>query len=400
MATLLTIDPPTTRARQQDHGFALFRLGFRPFYLLAAILAAVSVPLWVAMLRGWVAAPAGTGAMLWHAHEMVYGFALAVITGFVFTAARTWTGLDTPAGRQLIVRVCLWLAARILFAAGLLDLAIAVELAFLVSVGLPVARILIKTSSRRNYFLLAMLAAFAVADVLFWAALKGWLAIAPVSLIHFGVYLVATLIIVIGGRVTPSFTANASPGLRPWRSKRLDIAALVVSASAFVSLLASREGVMTAALCLTAALLHAVRLAGWNGWAARRNPMLWILHASYAWLAIGFFLAAAAAMGWVMPQLALHALSTGLIGGMIMGMITRTALGHTGRALRAGRAEVAMFVLIQLAALVRVLPAIFWPGGYLEFVAASAVLWSLAFFLYAVVYAPRLAQPRVDGRAG
>ncbi|MFM2400127.1 MAG: hypothetical protein RL341_2284 [Pseudomonadota bacterium] len=400
MATLLTIDPPTTQVRRQEQGFALFRLGFRPFYLLAAILAAVSVPLWVAMLRGWVGAPPATGAMLWHAHEMVYGFALAVITGFVFTAARTWTGLDTPLGRQLVVRVCLWLAARVLFAVGWLDLAIAVELIFLASVGIPVARVLIKTASRRNYFLLAMLSAFAIADLVFWAALKGWLAIAPASVIHFGVYLVATLIIVIGGRVTPSFTANVLPGLRQWRSKRLDIAALAVSTSAFVSMLVSREGAIAAALCLSAALLQAIRLAGWNGWAARRQPMLWILHASYAWLAIGFLLAAAAAVGWVMPQLSLHALSTGLIGGMIMGMITRTALGHTGRALRAGRAEVAMFVLIQLAAVVRVFPAIVWPGGYLEFVAASAVLWSLAFLLYVAVYAPRLAQPRVDGRAG
>ncbi len=208
------------------------------------------------------------------------------------------------------------------------------------------------------------------------------------------------LITVIGGRVIPSFTASALPGVWQWRNERLDQVAFVMTATAFVAYLFSASGKLTALIWLAAAVLQTMRLIGWNPWATRGNPMLWILHLAYAWLPLALLLGALAAAGAIPPMTVMHALTVGTIGGMIVGMITRTAIGHTGRPMRAASAEVAMFILIQLAAIARVVLPLLWPARSADFTLLSGACWSATFALYVVVYLPRLARARVDGRAG
>ncbi len=383
-----------------DTNFALWSLGFRPFYLLAAAFAAFAVPAWLFFYSGHDRATS-LPPMLWHAHEMVFGFAVAVVTGFLFTAARNWTGLATPSGGRLAGFCALWLAARIAYLADALVLALAIELAFLSLVAIALLSVLVRARSRRNYFVGVLFIALAVADLVFYGAASGSIGAPGVAAAsRIGLYLIATLTIVIGGRVIPMFTANAIRGVRQFRLLWLERFALAAVVFAFALDLAGVGGVALALVASVAAIAQAVRLAGWGPLATWRNPLVWILHASSAWLAIALALMAAAALGLVPASLVAHALGVGLIGGLIIGMITRTALGHTGRVLVAGRAETAMYALVQLAALVRVFGPTIAPSQAMPLLTLSATMWSAAFVLYIVVYWPRLSRSRVDGREG
>lgn len=397
---LLQIDNPAS-PQSGAGAFALWRLGFRPFYLLGALFAALGVPLWVAVFAGAVALPQGLPARTWHAHEMVFGFALAIVAGFLFTAVRNWTNQPTPTGAHLASLCALWLAARIAFVAGAPGLGILIELAFLVLVAVALLRPLLRARNRRNYFVGLLFAVLAGADLLFWAAGQGVIGgVDPDTVVRFGLYLVAMLTFVIGGRVIPMFTANAVRGVRQFKDARLDRAAIGASVIAFALELAGVSGAGLAAVAAVAALLHATRLAGWGPQGTLGKPILWILHASYAWAALGFALMAAGALGWVPRTLSVHAFAVGLVGGLIIGMITRTALGHTGRMLIAGRSETAMYALVQLAALLRVFGPLVAPGQTLRLIEVSSVLWAAAFLLYLAVYWPRLSRARIDGRDG
>lgn len=397
---LLQIENPAPKVAGAG-AFALWRLGFRPFYLLGALFAALGIPLWVAVFAGAASLPQGLPAQTWHSHEMVFGFALAIIAGFLFTAVRNWTNQPTPTGAHLAALAALWMAARIAFVAGAPGLGLLIELAFLLLVAIGLLRPLLRSRNRRNYFVGVLFAVLAVADLLFWAASQGQAGgLSPDTVVRFGLYLVATLTFVIGGRVIPMFTANGAPGVRQFRYARLDQAAIAVSVLAFALELSGASGALLALVAITAAVLQAIRLAGWGPQGTLRKPILWILHASYGWAAVGFALMAAAALGLVPRTLSVHAFSVGLVGGLIIGMITRTALGHTGRMLIAGRSETAMYAMVQLAALLRVFGPLVAPGQTLRFIEVSSVLWAAAFLLYLVVYWPRLTRPRIDGRDG
>ena len=378
---------------------ALFNLGFRPFYLLAALFAALAVPAWVAELagHGW---PAGyLEGLIWHQHEMVFGFALAVITGFLLTAGRLWTGLPTPAGLPLALLAGHWIAARVLVVTGPGWLGALVDGAFPFVVATVLGRVIVASGNVRNYFVPLLLAALGLVNACFHLSALGLIE-APASLAtQGGLYLVVLLLIVMAGRVVPSFTASALPLAKLRRSAALDYAALALSALAFACALAEVDGWLGASPAFAAAALHAVRQSGWAPLATRARPILWILHLSQAWIPVGFVLLGLAALGLVIGAAPLHAFAVGALSGTIIGMITRTALGHTGRPLAAGRAEVAAYVLVQAAAVARVAAALVLTA-YMPLVYLSATLWSAAFLTYFVAYAPRLASPRVDGRPG
>jgi uncharacterized protein involved in response to NO len=398
---LIQIERPGRKGDQQDALPAIWRLGFRPFYLLGAIFAALAVPFWIALVAGVVAAPWGLDAYRWHQHEMVFGFALAIVTGFLFTAVRNWTGLATPRGWRLAGLCALWVAARAAWFAGSLPAALVIETAFLLACAWALLAVLVRARNRRNYFVGALYLVLVAADWAFAGAGHGALgAVTPDHALRFALYLVVVLTLVIGGRVIPGFTANTvRGGLAQWRDPRLDRAAIGFGVAAFAAELLGLAW-PAAALAAVASLLHAVRLWGWRPLAARGKPLLWILHLSYAWIAVGFALLAAASLGVVGRSLALHAFTVGTIGGLIIGMITRTALGHTGRVLAVGGREVAMYSLVQAAAALRVVVPLAAPAATLASEVASAVLWSAAFALYAIVYGPWLARPRVDGQPG
>jgi len=376
---------------------ALFALGFRPFYLLAAAFAAVSVPLWVAAQAGWPV-PARVD-MLWHMHEMVYGFAVAVIVGFLYTAGYNWTRLWTPRGWRLAAIAGVWLAGRAAMLAAPPLAAAAVDAIFLPLAALPLYRVLKQSGNRRNMFLVALLGLLALSNLLYHAATLGWLPLDPLAPVHAAIVLIVAIEAVIGGRVIPMFTANGAPGTRPVQDARVDRTALFLTVLAGAAWTAGLAAPFTAALAMAAAVAQALRLAGWKPWRTLRNPLLWILHLSYAWIPLGFLALALAQYGIVTPSAALHLLTVGSLAGLVIGMITRTALGHTGRPLKAGRAETLMYVLAQGAVLARFAAALA-PAARMPWLVLATVCWSGCFLAYLAVYLPRLVAPRPDGREG
>ncbi|MDT3679218.1 MAG: NnrS family protein [Burkholderiaceae bacterium] len=388
---------PTLPQRSRN---ALFRLAFRPFYLLAALWAALAVPLWIAQYAGLLPAPLAYPAMLWHAHEMTFGFALAVIVGFLLTAVRAWTGLPTPTGAPLAALAALWVAARVFNYTGPSGMAMLLDAAFIVASMLAIGVVLLKARNHRNLFVLAVLTAFLVANSMFHLAVAGRIDVSPLKAVRFFVFVIVVLTCVIGGRVIPTFTANALRGVRQWRDRRLDWASLALTVLALLLALLPVSAGIIAVACAVAAALQVARLAGWNPWATRGTPILWILHVSYAWIPIGLVLLALGALGVVPESAGLHALTIGAIGGLIIGMITRTALGHTARPLKAERIETTAYVLVQLAVLLRLAPLLVPALPYLPWTTAAASAWSLAFAVYLLKYVGVLTSPRLDGRDG
>ena len=382
--------------------FALFDLGFRPFYLLAALLATLNVPLWVAQWHGMVPQAANLAGMAWHAHEMVFGFAAAVITGFLFTAARNWTGLPTPTGRSLAALAALWVAGRVAMLAGPGLLAAIVDGAFLPLVALSLWFPL-KRSGNRNLFFVGLLLLFAVANLLFHLSRLGVTSLLPTGPAQGALFLVVIIVSVMSGRVTPSFTQNAIRSARIRRVKGLDAAAIGALAATLVAQLSGAPAWLLAPLALVAAALPALRLALWDPLSTLRSPILWILHLSYAWIPIGLLLLALSAMNTdigVAPALFIHALGAGAVGGTIIGMITRTARGHSGRPLQVGRAETAAYLLVHIGAAIRVFGPLAGPAHYGILLVAAGAAWSTAFLIYLIVYWPMLAWSRREGGAG
>lgn len=380
---------------------ALFALGFRPFYLLAAAFAALSAPLWIAAQAGW--RPPVRIDMLWHMHEMVFGFAVAVVVGFLYTAGYNWTGLWTPRGWRLAAIAGIWIAGRAAMLAAPLPLAAAIDLAFLPVAALPLYRVLKQSGKRRNMFMVVLLGLLALADAAYHGAVLGWLRIDPVGPVHAAIMLIVVIEVVIGGRVIPMFTRNAVPGSQPVQDARRDQYALVLTVLAGAAWAGGLPAPLTASLALFAAAGQAARLLGWQPWRSWRNPLLWILHLSYAWIPLGFVLLALAQYGpqygLVSQSAALHVLTVGALAGLVIGMITRTSLGHTGRPLKAGRGECLMFVLVQAAVVLRFAAAVL-PSWRMPCLVLATMCWSTAFLAYLAVYVPYLSAPRADGREG
>lgn len=308
-------------------GWPLFRLGFRPFYLGAAAFALFAVPYWIAGLLGWVALPSTMPPLLWHAHEMLYGFAVAVIVGFLLTAGKAWTGLATPRGATLAAMAGLWLAARLAAVGAPYAVYALLDVALLPWVAFVLVRVLLKAGNRRNLPLGAMLLLLATANLGFHAAVMGWLAFDPMRALHAGLALVVMIECVIGGRVIPAFTMSALPGRKlqvPLWLERSTLAATALSLASWVLLPANP---LTAAGFALAALLHAARWWHWQPWRTGARAIQWVLHAAYAWVPVGFMLLAWAhfpdLLGGVAASAGIHALAVGATGGIIIGMVTR-----------------------------------------------------------------------------
>lgn len=393
---LIRLDEPTTK-RIPPNTFSLWALGFRPFYLLAALLAAIAVPVWAVAYSGAIELP--IPGIWWHAHEMIFGFAVAVIIGFLYTAAGNWTGLPTPTGKPLAVLAAVWLAGRLAMAFGSGMWVAIIDLAFLPVAAGMLLRVLVKGKSKRNYFVGALPALLAVANLVFHLAVLEVIAADPLMAMHFALGLVVVLETVVGGRVIPMFTFNAIRGVKQWRSKRVDWAAAIATGIALL-LWALGVGGWAGVVSLIAAVLQAVRLGGWNPWATRRTPILWVLHLAYLWIPLGLALIGLTQFGVLPRSSGIHALAIGATGGLIIGMMTRTALGHTGRMLVVGPIETAAYALVLIAALVRVVTVGFIPAAQMGGVHAAATLWSLGFLLYLWRYTPFLMRARLDGKAG
>ena len=378
---------------------AVWALGFRPFYLAASIFAALSVPIW-ALAYGGVIAPGALHGTVWHAHEMIFGFALAVVAGFLFTAVRNWTGRPTPAGATLAAIVALWVAGRVLVLTPFAWAAAVANAAFPLAVASGIAMPLYASRNRRNYFFVALLVGVAVAVIVVHLAQAGRVDLPPRLGLQAALDLVLFVVAVVGGRVVPMFTNNGVPGAGATRHPWVERASLGGVLALLVADLAQLDGVAMAGLAILVATAHGTRLVFWRPWRTLGNPLVWVLHAAYAWIPASLALRAFAAVDLVAAPLATHALTIGAIGGMIIGMMTRTARGHSGRELRADRFEVAAYSLVQVAAIVRVFGGLALPAFYMQCVDVAAACWSAAFAIYAVRYWPILTRPRADGRPG
>jgi uncharacterized protein involved in response to NO len=336
----------------------------------------------------------------YHAHEMLFGYTIAVIVGFLLTAVRNWTQRETPAGGVLAALALLWVAGRVLMltpyslAAGIVNALF--PLAGAVAIGIP----LFASGNRRNYFFVALLAGASVAVLLFHLSSMGSIELPARVGLQAGLDIALFVVAVVAGRVIPMFTNNGVPGAGASRRAWLETASLAAVLAILALDVARVGGIALAAVAIAAAALHLGRLWLWHPWRTLRTPLVWVLHAAYAWIPVHLALRAAAEMGWIAGPLATHALTIGVIGGMTIGMMTRTARGHTGRPLKADAAEVITYWLVHLSAVVRVLLPLAVPAAYLAGVVVSGALWSLAFAIYFVRYWPILTKPRVDGKPG
>ena len=384
-------------------GFALFALGFRPFFLLAGLAAATSVPLWLLMMQGAMPLSSHLAPGLWHGHEMIFGFALAVVAGFLLTATANWTGRPTATGISLAALAGLWLAARVLLLAGdaaPVWLAVAIDVVFAPALALVLLRPILRARNHRNLIFPAILLAIGAANLVFHCAALGLLSLDPSQILRGAVDLVVLMIVIIGGRVIPVFTRNAVPQAEI-RPTTLDEAAIGATGLFVLADLAVGNGPVVGVAALAAALINGARMLGWRSLITRHMPILWILHAGYAWVVAAFGLRALAELTGLVPaDSALHAFTVGVIGTMTLAMMSRVALGHTGRKIAATAPTVIAYLLVLAAAVLRVLAPMASGEGYLGLLMISGMLWSAAFVLFTVVYAPVLIRPRVDGKPG
>lgn len=380
-------------------GFALWNLGFRPFYLLASLFSASSVLLWAAQFSGLLPSAYLSGP-LWHAHEMLFGYATAIIGGFLLTAVGSWTKRPTPSGRPLMALAALWVAGRVLLLTPLAMAAALANAAFPLAVAVAIGIPLWQARNTRNYFFVGLLVVLGALIFAVHLALQGRVAWPAIQGLALALDVVLFIMAVVAGRVVPMFTNNGIPGVRAVRQASVEKAALGAIILLFIGDLLQLPPTVTGALALVGALAHGWRLLLWQPWRTASTPLVWILHASYAWIVVHLALRGIAAFGLLAPSYATHALTVGAIGGLTLGMMTRTARGHTGRPLVADGWETAIFLLIEAAAIIRVFAGIVSPSLYLPSIQFSGLLWAAAFAVYALRYWPVLTRPRLDGKPG
>lgn len=395
MATL-QIDDPGKKAVKQ---FALFALGFRPFFLFAGLAGLSFVGFWVfAFTLGWQI-PNNIPAIYWHGHEMIFGYTAAVIAGFLLTAVRNWTGVETLNGISLAVLALLWLLARVLpFVSDNLVILGIIDTSFLFLLAMAIAYPIVKVKQWKNLFFVPLLLLYAVTNGLFYAEFTWHVKGAEEWAFHGGLGVVITIITVMAGRVVGFFIErglNNKIKTYQWAEVLALYGTVLFMAGQFILPVP-----LLTVFAVIAATGHLARLFGWYNREIWSAPLLWVLYLGYAWIFIGFVLTALEINNVVPETLALHAFTTGGIGIMTLGMMARVALGHTGRAMQTTAFMWWCFVLINLSAFVRVVLPLFAMDMYLSWIQVAGILWGLAFMIFLLVYTPILVKSRVDGRPG
>jgi uncharacterized protein involved in response to NO len=394
---------PASRAQR---GAAILVYGFRPFFFLAGLSAVLGLGLWLVDLAGVFAIPTDFTPLTWHAHEMLFGFTVAAIAGFLLTAIPNWTGRLRLQGGPLLGLVLLWLAGRLAVAVSVVLgawPAAAIDLAFLAALLFVVAREIVAGKNWRNLPMLAAIGALLVANGLMHAealdlgafAATGW---------RLAISIATILIALIGGRIVPSFTRNwlaKRPGeTMPVPFGQLDRVTLGATVVALAAWVAFPGTGAAAALAAIAAVLNAVRLSRWRGYRSLADPLVLVLHVGYAWVPLGLGLLALAQGTDLLPEsAAVHGLTAGAIGTMTLAVMTRATRGHTGRRLRADPGTTTIYVLVTTSAVARIAASVSVEGYDLLILIAGAA-WIAAFGSFLVLYGPMLFRPRIDGRPG
>ncbi len=396
------------RAQPSPWDAPVWSRGFRPFFLLVGIYGCGGMLAWIGMLLGVVPAPGWLGPTAWHGHEMLFGVVTGAIAGFLLTSVPVWTGTQAVARGPLAALAGVWVAGRlVMIGAGALPHAAvaAVDLLFLPALAGAIAGPLLGARAVRNLGFVPILLVLFASNLTMHAQAVGLIASGASGGLRVGVDLVVLLIVIVGGRITPSFTANAllrsgivsTVSSRPWLD-RAAIASVVLVAALDVA--APRTPLGGCAELLAGAAV-AGRMLGWQSLRTAHDPLLWSLHVGYAWIPVGLVLVGVGDLTPAVPPLVgLHALTAGAMGTMILAVMTRVSLGHTGRPLALPRGAAAAYGLVSAGALVRTAGPILAPGLPLPMLAVAGALWGGAFGLFVLRYWRILTQPRVDGRPG
>lgn len=383
----------------------LFQYGFRFFFLFSGVAAVGLLAAWLGVLVTGEWPEHAAGASAWHAHEMLFGMVVAAVAGFLLTAVPSWTGTKAVSGAPLMALAALWMAGRVAVFpwTGMPEaVAAVIDVAFLPGLGIALARPLVKAGKWRNSAFLILIGLLTAANSLIhldWLEMLDGGADAGFAL---GLSIILMMVTVIGGRILPAFTRNglgkAGLGVRSW--PMVERPTLVLTLALIPATMLAPESAVTGLIALAAAVAHAVRLAGWQGWKAWRSPILWILHVGYLWVPVALTLRGLHALAGLPTASGTHAMTVGAFATLILAVMSRASLGHTGRPLTVTRATVAAYVLLTVAAVGRTaspLLPVDWVWAALQW---SGYAWVAAFTLYLVAYAPVLLSPRADGRPG
>lgn len=378
------------------------RGAFRPFFFGGAVWAAAALALWLLAFLGRIELPSAFDGLAWHRHEMLFGFVGAVIAGFLLTAIPNWTGRLPIAGPPLAALAGMWLAARAALLWSSVTgiwVAAALDVGSYLLLGCVAAREVF-ASGNRNRPIVALVLLFAAADALDYAAVTGLLVDSEVGF-RAGIALVVLMISLIGGRIVPSFTRNwmtkrgytSQLPNQPGRFDKLTLAATAIALAAWTHVPETRIVGMSLAV---AGVLQAIRLLRWSGWRTLSDPLVLFLHVGYLWIPAGLLLLAWSILDTGVPRTAaVHALTAGGMGTMILVVMSRASLGHTGRQLKAGPLTVAMLALVTLGAVLRVVA----PFGLVDYrtgIELGGLCWGGAFVVFVLAYAPVLFRSRLD----
>jgi len=395
MEQMIRIRPQAPETVLRPDVQAFLGLGFRPLYLVGVAWAVAAVALWV-FAPGWLRPP--LDGVAWHAHEMLWGFIATIAVGFLMTAGANWTGLNPMQGRALVLALALWMSARLGFLvggeAGFIS-AGAAEVAFFLLAAAAMGRVVVKSRNRRNYAVPFMLAGLAASDAAF--LLAAWQGDHSLLMhrFHAGLLVMALIALLVARRVIPFFAMRAVAGLQVPMHERSGLLQTGAAVLAVAALLAQLTWLMALSLAVAGGLAL-VQLAAWRPWAVRRVPLLWILYVGYVGLGLGLIFAAAQAAGFaVRTAVHVHLIAMAGFSVLIIGMVTRTALGHLGRALALDRSMLASYACVIAAVALRLVAL--WPSDFsLLALQASALAWIVGFALYLWRFAPWLIRPRAD----
>ena len=385
---------------ETNQSFSLFTLGFRPFFLLATLFAAVLIILWLLQLSGKITLSDYYTPTGWHAHEMLFGYTVAVIAGFLLTAAGNWTGVKLISGWQLVMLSIIFIFARLSpflpeFPYWLIA---AIDLAFIPLIAFILVIPLVRAKQWSNIIFIPLLLMMAVANLAVHLSALNIINSFGVHGSRMMLYLVILLIVVMGGRVIPFFTER---GINDVVTKKWNMIESLSALSIILVAIADvfyGDKIITGYLGLFAMTIHFIRLAGWYTHKIWSVPLVWILHIAYSWFITGLLLKASVIIGSEWDLFSYHAFTVGGIGIMTLGMMARVSLGHSGREMKINNWMVLSFILINIAAVFRVIVPVAFPEHYSSLIQYSGLLWILSFMIFLVMYLPVWLSPRIDGR--
>jgi uncharacterized protein involved in response to NO len=380
----------------------LWNLGFRPFFLFGVGWSALQIVVWAAFQAGWVHSVPYLDPLVWHAHEMIFGYGVAIIAGFLLTASQNWTGIPGVRGVPLLTLTALWGTARVLsvfWSEAPIAFAL-VDLAFLPALAWALKPYLWRKSQNHNKVFFLLFFFLFLLNLLVHLDGQGFRLLPARSALLGAIHCTVILVAFIAGRVLPFFSRVVLPDVKPSTNRWIEVGGYVSLVAFTVTATGWEFSPATAAFALAAAILQAIRLLLWKPWRLIGIPVLFILYVAYFWIPLGLLFRAMAAQGVLPASVATHAFSVGCIGTMIYGMITRVSLGHTGRPIKPAKVIVLGYILISLSAVARVFGPLFFREQPVAVYEISGWIWVAAHLIFLAIYGPILCRPRADGKAG